>query len=216
MDMPIYERPREKLQNKGVSALTNTELLQVLIGSGNAGMPVTRIARKVDKLLNGKGSTVTLNELVTVPGLGTVKAGQLMAGFELARRLNGPDKAMLKPASLVDSLYVDIREAKRQTLLYAFYDGQDQHIEDYSSPISSTDNTARMVRTIFAEALAQSAASILIAVGCKQQSLEPAMHELNLARDAHSMAKLLSLPLKSFVLVGQGGTYVIKEAKNGK
>ena len=212
-----YERPREKLQKKGVLALSNTELLQVIIGSGNAGMPVTKIARKVNKILRSTGVNVTLADLIAIKGLGVIKAGQIIAGLELAHRLNYIDNN--REAGSIDvlaDLYVDIRNAEKQTLLYAFYDGASRLIDDYSYPIESKENTVYIVRKIFGDALAQSAARVSIAIGGKHQLLQPSLFELNIARDAYAMASLLSIPIAACVLINGDGEYVMKEVGHGK
>ena len=210
----IYERPREKLNQKGVTALTNAELLQVVIGSGNAGMPVTKIARKVDKLLVKKGMNITIAELVAIQGLGLVKASQIVAGIELANRLSYEQEGPYKDIDILTDLYTDIRQSKKKMLLYAFFDGNNRLIDDQSQIINPKANTARLARKVFGEALSQSTASVLVAVGGEGQSLEPTMFELSLARDIYSTAALLSMTVKSFVLVSEAGEHVIKEERH--
>jgi len=216
MGTTIYERPREKLYQKGVSVLTNAELLQVIIGSGSAGIPVTKIARKVDKLLKAYGVGVGIADLTAVQGLGLIKASQIIAGFELANRMlcqqgNEP----YKDIDVLADLYADIRGSKKQILLYAFFDGNGRLIDDNSQILNPKASTARVARKVFGEALAQSTASVLVAVGSESQPLEPALFELSLAHDIYTTAAMLSITVKSFVLVGSTGEYVIKESHRG-
>lgn len=216
MTVYTYQRPREKLQQKGVSALTHAELLQIIIGSGSAGIPVTKIARKVDKVLQEKKDSVLVSDLTAIPGLGVVKAGQIIAGLELASRLayqqgEGP----YRDIDVLASLYSDIRSSKKTVLLYAFFDGNGRLIGDYSETISVKSNTARIARKLFGEALAQSTASVLVAIGGESQLLEPTMFELSLARDVYSAAAMLSIAVKTFVLVSATGEYVIKKDNHG-
>lgn len=216
MGIPIYERPREKLRLKGVLALTNAELLQVIIGSGTAGMPVTKIARKVDKMLRANGVSVSMDDLMAIQGLGVVKAGQLIAALELAARLTHQnDSQPYKDIDILADLYSDIRSSKKSMLLYAFFDGSGRLIDDHSEVINPKANTARIARRVFGEALSRSTASVLVAIGGEGQPLQPTMFELSLARDVYSTAALLSMQVKSFVLVGAAGEYVIKEARRG-
>jgi DNA repair protein RadC len=212
----IYERPREKLYQKGVSVLTNAELLQVIIGSGNAGMPVAKIARKVGEVLKKKGLSVNMADLTTVQGLGLVKAGQIIAGLELAHRLAYQEsEGVYKEIDVLSDLYAEIRGCKKPTLLYAFFDGNGRLIDDHSQPIDVKTNASKIARKVFAEALSQSTASIIVALGGEGQSLEPTMFELSLARDIYSTASVLSIQVKSFVLIGALGEYVMKEASRG-
>jgi DNA repair protein RadC len=213
MRISSYERPREKLYKHGVAALTNAELLQVIIGSGNAGMPVTKIARKVDRLLKLSGTAIPVSNLIAVPGLGLIKAGQIVAGFELASRLAYEDGySEPKESDILSDLYADIRVAKKRTLLYAFFDGNGRLIDDHSQTLELHDNTSQVVRKLFAEALSQSTASVLVAIGYESQPLEPTMFELSLARDVYSTAKLLSIPVRSFILLNAFKEHVVKEA----
>jgi len=216
MGIITYERPREKLYQKGVSVLTNAELLQVIIGSGNAGMPVAKIARKVGEVLKKKGLSVNMADLTTVQGLGLVKSGQIIAGLELAHRLAYQEgEGVYKEIDVLSDLYAEIRGCKKPTLLYAFFDGNGRLIDDHSQPIDVKTNASKIARKVFAEALSQSTASIIVALGGEGQSLEPTMFELSLARDIYSTASVLSIQVKSFVLIGALGEYVMKEASRG-
>jgi DNA repair protein RadC len=210
MDITTYERPREKLYKKGVAALTNAELLQVVIGSGSAGMSVIKIARKVDKLLVTKGVKVAISDLIAIQGLGLVKASQIIAGLELANRLCYQPEDDYKDVDILADLYTDIRRSKNKMLLYAFFDGNGRLIDDQSQIINPKASTARVARKVFGEALTQSTASVLIAIGGEGQSLEPTMFELSLARDIYNTAALLSMTVKSVVLVSDTGERVIK------
>jgi DNA repair protein RadC len=206
-----YDRPREKMREKGVAALSNTELLQVMIGSGSAGLPVTNIARKLEKALRENGSAVGMEKLLTIRGLGTVKAGQILAGLEYAHRLEFQEAEYSnRVVDVLSDLYSDIRAAKKQMLMYVLFDGSGKIIGNDFYILDPSVNTARIARKIFGEVLAHSTASILVVIGYEHQVLEPSMYELSLARDIYSTAKLLSISIKSIVLVGTKGEYVLK------
>lgn len=81
-----YDRPREKLQKKGPAALTNAELLQIIIGSGTAQASAGRIARKVLKRLAKYGGAISHDSLLEVTGLGPTRASQIVATAELTSR----------------------------------------------------------------------------------------------------------------------------------
>jgi DNA repair protein RadC len=85
-DMPEHSRPREKLREKGASALTDEELVAAILGMGTAGVDVRTIARQVVSLIREHKEKLTLDHLLEVPGMGLAKAGQILSAFELARR----------------------------------------------------------------------------------------------------------------------------------
>ena len=214
MGITIYDRPREKLYAKGVAVLTNMELLQVIIGSGSAGIPVTKIARRADKLLRLKGAMVTFTELNALQGMGRVKAGQLLAGFELARRLEHLSDELTEPADILSDLYTDLNGMKAKNLLYMFFEGSGKLLYDDMQLLDTSIAGSIVARKLFAEALAQSTASICLAIGGGNQSEEPDMYELSLARGVYRTAELLSIPVKSFLLVTSSGQFSIKNDSN--
>lgn len=209
----LYDnQPREKLASLGVAALSTTGLLQVIIGSGTAQASVYKIAKKVAKVLEKKGSTVTPNELILVRGVGTVKAGQIVALFELATRYPVFSKGeMYTNGRSLESLYADIRTLPLQTLLYVTFDGAGRVLSKRHLTVQSDATVARQVRKVFADCLSDSAVSILLAIGWVQQALEPSLVELNYVRDAYKTAELLGIPIRSFALVSSAGVHVIRE-----
>ncbi len=84
MEEIAYQRPREKLQNKGVGALSVVELLQVIIGAGSSKISGAKIARSIERLfIEGD---ITFKKLADLPGVGTAKACQVLAALELSWR----------------------------------------------------------------------------------------------------------------------------------
>jgi len=84
--MQAHDRPREKLQAKGPAALSDFELLQALIGSGNKQADVSQIAKNTLKLLQIHGADITYKQLEAVTGMGTAKITEILAALELSRR----------------------------------------------------------------------------------------------------------------------------------
>src|SRR5688572_4093367 len=85
-DMPVHTRPREKLRENGVAALTDEELVAAILGMGTAGIDVRTMARQVAGLLREHREELTLDHLISVPGMGLAKGAQILSAFELARR----------------------------------------------------------------------------------------------------------------------------------
>ena len=93
---PLKERPRERLQDKGATAISDTELLAILINSGNKECTAIDLARKVLVLVNDdirNLSSISIEELSQVKGIGKAKAITLLAAFELSRRYSIADDA---------------------------------------------------------------------------------------------------------------------------
>lgn len=208
----IYEQPREKLARKGASSLSNAELLQVIIGSGNAQASVSKIAKKVAKVLARSGPTVHPQELLVINGVGKVKAGQILALFELASRFPLiPTGNVYDTNQSLQTLYADIKTNVRQTILYASFDGAMRLIQNRQFVVNNSAPISRQVQKIFADCLTDSAASVVVAMGYNKQQLQPTIAELNFVRDVYQTAKLLSIQVRQLTLVSKQGHNVLKE-----
>jgi DNA repair protein RadC len=91
--LPPMERPREKLRYQGAGSLSDTELLAVLLGSGNKGTPVSVIC---EQLVKSGLSQLDIENLLKIKGIGEAKAVLLLAAVELGSRLNKPERVLLK------------------------------------------------------------------------------------------------------------------------
>ena len=80
--IPKADRPREKLLRKGARALSDQELLAVLLGKGTAGMDVMTLATKLARLIDEKGLELQANDLTQFEGVGDAKATLILAGIE--------------------------------------------------------------------------------------------------------------------------------------
>lgn len=94
-DIPEADRPREKLLRKGAAALSDQELLAVLIGKGTPGMDVMTLAAKLARVIDEKGLAVKAEDLSQFAGVGTAKATLILAAIEFARRRIKPEGAKI-------------------------------------------------------------------------------------------------------------------------
>ena len=85
-DLSKSERPREKLQAKGPEALSDLELMAILLGSGTKGCDVLTVAGCIVKVLDGRNEKLSLGELQKIEGVGPAKASLIAAALEFARR----------------------------------------------------------------------------------------------------------------------------------
>lgn len=111
-DIPAADRPREKLLRKGAGALSDQELLAVLLGKGTPGTDVMALAAKLARVIDEQGLDVQADDLRGIDGIGDAKATLVMAALEFARRRIKPDGARIEtPADLLPHVrhYADRR-----------------------------------------------------------------------------------------------------------
>ena len=100
-DLPLFDRPRERLLRDGVTALSNRDLVAILLGSGSLAVPLMSICEALIAVVDndpGKLGALTLEQLQQIKGIGKFKGMTLMAAFELGRRSMKPGA----PLSLKD------------------------------------------------------------------------------------------------------------------
>jgi len=167
-DLPISERPRERLQKLGVAALSAQEILALILSRGVAGESVMVTAQRLlSQFGNLKGiAGASVEELSQVKGIGVAKASQIKAAFELANRLEGYSEAEEKPviktpddvASLVKGR---LRSKKKEHFLALLLDTRNQLIKVAEISVGSLDTSIVHPREVFKEAISASAASVI-------------------------------------------------------
>ena len=206
-----YDRPREKLQNKGAASLTNAELLQVLIGSGTAQASVTRIARKTLKQLTKYGNAISHDVLMEVIGLGPARASQIVAAFELAGRYPVSNRQLtIDTNEKAKGLFVELTLSRSLRLVYLTLDGAKRLIAKRSIKIHDATHPSELLRDVFSHVVTDKAAGIMIAIGWANHSGDPSMFELSLARDLNGMAQLFIVSVHEVLLIGKSSERSLK------
>jgi DNA repair protein RadC len=126
--IPASDRPREKLLRKGARALSDQELLAVLLGKGTLGMDVMTLAGKLARLIDEKGLEVQADHLTQFEGVGDAKSALLLAAIEFARRRIKPEGIKIEtPADLLPQIrhYAD---RKQEHFLCATINGANEVI----------------------------------------------------------------------------------------
>lgn len=195
------QRPREKLQTKGVQHLSDYELLMAIIGSGNAQADVTKIARAVHKLLKTKGSALGYDDLLSVRSLGPAKATQIMAGFELWRRqFEVSDRPIIDSPERAVAQLTDIRDKKQEYFVCLSLDGANRLIAKRIISIGTLTSSLVHPREVFAEAIADHAASIIVAHNHPSGNLTPSEADRAATERLQNAGELLGIKLVDHII----------------
>ena len=169
-DLPISERPRERLQKLGIEALSAQEILALILGRGVAGESVMVTAQR---LLSQFGSLkgiagASVEELSQVKGIGVAKASQIKAAFELANRVEGYSEAGSKPLvktpeDVVGLVRGRLKGKKKEHFLALLLDTRNQLIKVAEISVGSLDSSLVHPREVFKEAISATAASVIFA-----------------------------------------------------
>ena len=196
------DRPREKLQIKGASALSDFELLQALIGSGNKQADVYKIARETLKLIKASGAEVSYDELAKVTGLGLAKITEILAALELSKRyLLKTDQPIIdSPEKAVEQLS-DIRDKKQEYFVCLTLDGANRLITRRIITIGTLTSSLVHPREVFADAITDRAASIIVAHNHPSGSLKPSTADLEVTQRLTEAGELLGIKLIDHLIV---------------
>ena len=199
-------RPREKLQARGAEALSDYELLMAIIGSGTQYADVSKLAREVQKLLKEKGSELAYEDLLSVKSLGPAKATNIIAGFELWRRqfevserpiIDSPEKA-------VEQLS-DIRDKKQEYFVCLTLDGANRLIAKRIITIGTLTASLVHPREVFAEAITDRAASIIVAHNHPSGTLTASSADSEVTQRLEEAGVMLGIKLVDHLIVSSSG-----------
>lgn len=205
--IPAEDRPREKLAAKGVAALSDFELLEVLIGSGTAGADVSFIARKIQKVLLKGTQAVTFEALTAIKGVSTATAGKILASLELSRRhLVRDNTPLLAQADILGRLG-DIRAKQQEYFVCLSLDGGQRLIAQRTVTIGTLDSVIAHPREVFADAIVDRAASIVIAHNHPSGDPQPTQKDITLTQHLVGASQLLGIVLRDHIIVTKSGQF---------
>jgi DNA repair protein RadC len=217
----IDDRPREKLATKGADALSNSELLAILINNGNKTKSAVELAKDVLALgnnnLNELGK-LSVNALKKVKGIGPAKAITIAAALELGRRRHGIfniDKVIVrKSADVGEFLQSALKDFTYEVFAVAFLNQHNKikHFEIVSK--GGFTSTIADPRVILKKALEYEATSILLCHNHPSGNLNPSKSDLEITRKIVAAAKSIEINVLDHMIVSEAGYYSF--ADNGE
>jgi len=211
-ELPEHVRPREKLRERGVAALTDEELVAAILGTGTVGIDVRAISRHVANLICEQKETLSLDHLMEVPGMGLAKASQVLSAFELARRHLVKDTIKIQCAEDVIPLLLDIVGKPQEHFLCITLNGANEVIERRVVTIGLLDRSLVHPRDVFADVIADRAAAVIFAHNHPSGDLQPSEDDLKTQEQLVGAAKILGVRVLDHVIVSRKGHFSFQEA----
>ena len=196
------DRPREKLACYGAERLSDLELLMAIIGSGNAKADVGVIARRVLRLLREKDGELVYSDLRGVVGLGEAKIPVILASLELAKRyLVDSDRPVVDSPEKAVALLANIRDKKQEHFVCLTLDGASRLVAQRVITIGTLTASLVHPREVFADAITDRAASIIVAHNHPSGSLEISQADRDVTDRLIEAGKLLGITLIDHIVV---------------
>jgi len=205
-DLPRVERPREKIEKYGPEKLSNSELLAILLGTGTKGLNVVELSKKIlKKFSNGDLANASFGELKNTFGLGKAKAAEIMACFELGRRLLKDKKTrlVLSPHDAWEDLK-DIRHNKKEHFVVFYLDTRNQQIKRETVSVGTLNANLVHPREVFERAIHCSAAQIIISHNHPSGDPAPSDDDIEVTKRLQEAGKILGIEVVDHVIVCDG------------
>lgn len=209
--IPLMDRPREKLQRRGVHALSDFELLEVLIGSGNGQADVSSIARQIQKLFRQGTQTINFKSLTMLRGISTAQASKIMAALELAKRHLVKDVQPLRTQQEIVTRLTDIRAKQQEYFVCLSMDGGNRLIAQRTVTIGTLDTVLAHPREIFSDPIVDRAAYIMVAHNHPSGDVMPSQKDVTLTQQLAAAGQLLGIPLRDHIIVTKTEDYSFKQ-----
>lgn len=213
-ELPREERPRERLLSYGVGALSNEELLSILIKSGSKNSSAKMIAQelliKYDNVQDLE--RITYEQLIKSDGIGDSKACTVLAAIELGNRLHQTiptlEKVKLNQAQLVYDYYKNSLTRKRQEHFYCIYvDNQKRFLKEVLLFVGTLNYSLVHPREIFKEAYLIEASGIICIHNHPSGVVTPSREDVLLTNRLKEVGILLGVPICDHIIIGKETYY---------
>ncbi len=200
-----FDKPREKLLKKGERALSEIELISIIIGSGTKGKDLFKISEKILSLIKEKND-VKVEELMKIEGLGLAKASKIIASMELFKRIFlESEDFRIKRSEDIYTLVYDIKDKRQEHFVLFTLDGSNRVIKRRVLFIGTLTHSIVHPREIFAHALDDRAASIIIVHNHPSGNLEPSEDDLRITERIKEAGRIMGIELLDHIIVSKKG-----------
>ena len=211
-DMPQMDRPREKIASKGASALSDTELIEAIIGRGTRNRDVREISKDISRLMNEQGNAIGYTDLQAIEGIGPTKASQIMSCFELGRRYFGPkDNGKVTRPEDILPLVAHLREKRQEHFVCIALNGAGEVLGNRVITVGLLNHSLVHPREVFADAITDRAASVICVHNHPSGSLEPSSQDIAITTQLKEAGSILGIQLIDHIIVTKTGHVSMRE-----
>lgn len=219
-DLPLSERPRERLLKLGAEALSTAEVLALILGRGIKDESVILTSQKLlSKFGNLKNiASASVEELTELKGIGPAKAAQIKAAFELSKRLEnsldtGKKTTIKSPDDAIRTIKNQLKGKKKEHLMVLSLDTRNHLVNTHTVSIGSLDSSIAHPREAFKDAIASSAASVIFVHNHPSGDSQPSEDDIKLTKRLVEAGEILGIEVLDHVIICDK-EYLSMKAKN--
>ena len=216
-EMPSDERPRERLEHYGSQALSNAELLAILLRVGSAGENVIELSARLLQQCGGLGGllTIELAELCAVHGMGQAKAATLKAALELGRRLSvlAPEERpkITQPQDVANLIMLEMGYLKQEQLRVLCLDTKNYVVAQQVVYQGTVNSSVVRVAEVYKPAISRTCPAIVVVHNHPSGDPTPSPEDVRTTDQLRQAGELLDIELLDHVIVGQHKWVSLKE-----
>lgn len=226
-DLPIGDRPREKLLSQGARYLSSAELLAILLGTGQGAgkLSAVGLGQFILKQLGERSGDstdavsvlrdITPEELMAIPGVGPAKATTILAAVELGKRVfqsrPGEQTIIDNPALAAAVLSADLMWQPTERFAVLLLDVRHRLLGSHVITVGTATETLAHPREIFREAVRRNASRLIIAHNHPSGNLSPSQADLDLTKQILQAGQVMGIPVLDHLILGNGDYQSLRE-----
>jgi len=209
-DIPQIDRPRERFLKKGPDALSKSDLLAILLGSGIKGKNVQKLAQQIIQKFGKDFLNITVDNLQKISGIGQAKALQITSAISLVKRYYADEKIkeiIIKNSQDVLSLTYDLRGKKKEYLVCLYLNARNALLKKEVVSVGLLDKTLLHPREIFYPAVEFNAASVILVHNHPSGDFSPCENDVQIVKKITQAGEIMGIPIIDFIIVSENGHY---------
>ncbi len=210
-DLPINERPREKLLEKGAKTLSDQELLAIILGKGTQKNDVLSLSKKIVKVIDAKGLEFQAKDIIEIDGIGEAKATAISAAFEFVRRRIKPEGLKIKFPADILPLIQHYGDRKQEHFICVSINGANEVMNVRVVTIGLVNKSHVHPREVFADVIAERASAVIVAHNHPNGDLMPSNEDIQITKRLKEAATILGLNLLDHIIFNTKGYYSFAE-----
>jgi DNA repair protein RadC len=217
-ELPPEERPRERLEKCGPGALSDSELLAIILRTGGKNVSVTELARRLLKSYDGlRGiASASVDELCRQGGIGRAKAVQVQAAFEIGKRFSkardrGDDRIRCSE-DVKNYLWHDMRNHDKEHFVILILDTKNRVLRKDTITIGTLDSSIIHPREVFKSAMKSNAASVIIVHNHPSGDPTPSLDDIATTKRLRDAGEIVGISVLDHVIIGEKEHYSFKDS----
>lgn len=206
-ELPPQHRPRERLSSQGSPALSDIELLAILLGSGSKGRDVLKVSSELLPIIDSNWGNLAATELSVISGIGQAKASLLIAALEFARRRIHPNGIRIRQAKDILPLISHLADRKQEHFICISLNGAHEVIATRVITIGLVNATQVHPREVFSDPICDRASAIIVAHNHPSGQLEASCADRVVTKNLKEAGELLGIKLLDHIIFTQNGFY---------